>query len=105
MTEHEIRQNMQKIGEYFAKPKLTGNEINELKRIGLEIEKHLATPIDFDKLIADGVLKEAGRGWFTVANWRRLPEDLRMSIISVRVSGTLSQVKFSQVRPRKKRKK
>jgi hypothetical protein len=39
----------------------------------LELAEALAAPIDFDQLIADGVLRKA-RGWYEVLDAARLPE-------------------------------
>ena len=50
----------------------------------------LATPIDFDQLIADGVLREAG-SWYEVLDVARLPEHARCKIKALK-SG--NRVKF-----------
>ena len=39
----------------------------------LEAAEALATPIDFDQLIADGALQKAGGGWYEVLDPSRLP--------------------------------
>jgi hypothetical protein len=40
----------------------------------LEAAEALATPIDFDQLIADGALQKAGGGWYEVLDPSRLPD-------------------------------
>ena len=45
----------------------------ELRRLG----QLLRTPIDFDQLIADGILRGTRRGWYQVLDWERLPEHAR----------------------------
>jgi hypothetical protein len=39
----------------------------------------LSTPIDFDQLVADGVLKKRG-AWWQVLDWDRLPEHARRKV-------------------------
>ncbi|MES9280122.1 hypothetical protein ABEP46_12410 [Cutibacterium acnes] len=57
----------------------------------LEKAKILATPIDFEKLIADGILKKKGAG-YVILDTNRLPEHAKSKIIEV--SG--GAVKFSK---------
>jgi hypothetical protein len=45
----------------------------------LEVAEALATPIDFDQLTADGVLRKAG-GWYEVLDPTRLPDSARQKI-------------------------
>ena len=49
-----------------------------------------ATPIDFDQLVADGVLKKRG-AWWEVLVWERLPQHAQFKIRSVM---TGSRVQF-----------
>jgi hypothetical protein len=51
----------------------------ELHR-GLEM---MATPIPFEQLVADGVLKQRGR-WWVVLDWSRLPEHARLKVQAVK---------------------
>ena len=43
----------------------------------------LATPIDFDALITDGILRERGE-WYEVVDLARLPEHARVKIRAIR---------------------
>jgi hypothetical protein len=43
----------------------------------------LPVPIDFAQLIAEGVLREVGGGWYEVLDYTRLPEHVRMKIAEV----------------------
>jgi len=40
----------------------------------VEAAESMATPIEFDQLIADGVLQKAGGGWYEVLDPARLPQ-------------------------------
>lgn len=42
----------------------------------------LATPIDFDQLVADGILRKRG-AWWEVLDWNRLPEHARQKVQAV----------------------
>ena len=42
----------------------------------------LATPIDFDQLVADGVLRRRG-AWWEILDWQRLPEHAEYKIQNV----------------------
>ncbi|ARU88289.1 hypothetical protein [Pseudomonas sp. M30-35] len=57
----------------------------------LERAKTLATPIDFENLIADGILKKKGAG-YVILDMNRLPEHAKSQIIGCS-EGT---VKFSK---------
>jgi hypothetical protein len=43
----------------------------------------LATPIDFDALITDGILRNRGE-WYEIVDLARLPENARVKIRAVR---------------------
>jgi hypothetical protein len=45
----------------------------------LEVAEALATPIDFDQLILDGVLRKAG-SWYEILDPARLPDSARLKI-------------------------
>jgi len=61
----------------------------------LEQAKKLATPIDFDALIAQGVLEKKG-AWYKVPDWDKLPEHAEAKAYSIRTDGTDILVKFSK---------
>src|SRR5688572_497270 len=54
------------------------------------VAEQLAAPIDFDRLIAGGVLREAG-GWYEVLDPGRLPEHARVKIKALKPG---NRVKF-----------
>jgi hypothetical protein len=56
----------------------------------IETAEALATPIDFEQLIADGVLRK-GKGWYEILDPSRLPNHAWQKIKSVK-SG--NRVKF-----------
>ncbi len=54
--------------------------------------RNLATPIDFETLIRDGVLEQAKRrGWYRVKDWDRFPEHARAKVSEITNTG---EVKF-----------
>ena len=57
----------------------------------VEVAEALATPIDFDQLIADAVLRKKAGGWYEVLDPARLPEHARQKIKAVK---TGNRVKF-----------
>ena len=59
----------------------------------------LATPIDFDSLIASGVIRAAKGGWYEIVDWRRLPEHARQQLREVKQqTGKPTLVKFHKRR-------
>lgn len=73
------------------------NESNEADKAQLkeqlkQIVEWLATPIDFEQLVTDGVLKKRG-AWWEVLDWKRLPEHANQKVHTV-ATGNL--VKFSK---------
>lgn len=56
--------------------------IEELRRIA----EMLATPIDFDQLVGDGVLKKRG-AWWQILDWDRLPEHAVQKIQNIKDVG------------------
>jgi hypothetical protein len=52
--------------------------LQELERL----RELLATPIDFDRLVADGIIKRHG-AWWQVLDTARLPEHARVKIRTV----------------------
>lgn len=64
----------------------------EEKRL-LEQAKKLATPIDFDTLIAQGVLEKKG-AWYKVLDWDNLPDHAEAKAYAKRVEGTDIFLKF-----------
>jgi len=63
----------------------------------------MATPIDFEQLVADGVLKKRGRGW-QVLDMKRLPEHAAKKIQSVSCNRKtrVTIVTFCREYPRKR---
>lgn len=60
-----------------------------------KLEEEMKTPIDFDSLIAEGVLKKSGK-YYVVQDMNRLPETARKKIVEMEIlksGGT--KVKFS----------
>lgn len=57
----------------------TASTYKELRRVA----EVLAEPIDFVRLVADGVLRERD-AWYEVLNIARLPESARVKIRAVR---------------------
>ena len=57
----------------------------------LDAAETMATPIDFDQLVADSTLRKVGGGWFEVLDPARLPEHALCKIKAVK-SG--NRVKF-----------
>jgi hypothetical protein len=64
----------------------------------IETAEALATPIDFDQLIADGVLRKAKtRGWYEILDTSRLPEHAWQKIKAIK-SG--NRVRFRKANKR-----
>ena len=64
----------------------------------IEAADALATPIDFDQLIADGVLRKAKtRGWYEILDTTRLPEHAWQKIKAIK-SG--NRVRFRKANKR-----
>lgn len=58
----------------------------------------LSTPIDFDRLVEEGVLEKAGT-WWKVLDMSRLPEHARRQIVEIRAGGDgPGFVRFSRTR-------
>jgi hypothetical protein len=55
-----------------AKPKRKSENVTHLEI--MEAAEALATPIDFDQLIAEGAIQKAGGGWFEVLDPSRMPD-------------------------------
>ncbi|ACM21593.1 hypothetical protein Geob_3250 [Geotalea daltonii FRC-32] len=54
-------------------------EIEEIRKEVAKVAHILATPIDFDKLISDGLLKQVGTSYYT-DNVHALPENISKKI-------------------------
>lgn len=52
------------------------DNVDKLRRRIREEQESLATPIDFDQLIANGVLRKTKGGWYQVLDGRKLPSAL-----------------------------
>ena len=64
------------------------------KKEKLDALKELGTPIDFDKLIAEGILKKSGT-WFIVLKPKELPEHARQQVSATETGPRgQSKVKF-----------
>jgi len=61
--------------------------IDELKAAVIETKRQLETPIDFDRLVADGVLERKG-AWWRVLDLHRLPEHASLRINEVQTTET-----------------
>ncbi|MCW8880411.1 MAG: hypothetical protein OQJ89_00395 [Kangiellaceae bacterium] len=61
------------------------------KQEALELAKQLATPIDFDQLIKDGIIEKKG-AWYQVLDMERLPKHAKKQITEFTQDG---KVKFS----------
>lgn len=68
-----------------------------MKNEMLEQAKKLATPIDFDTLIAQGVLEKKG-AWYKVLDWDKLPEHAKEKVKAIEggPDGKNTLVKFSK---------
>lgn len=66
-------------------------------------EKLMATPIDFDQLERDGLLKRVRKGGvtFDVPNIHLLPEHVRVHILAAGDGPNGARVKFSKKAPSK----
>ena len=63
--------------------------LNEDLRTKLvETIRDLATPIDFERLIADGVLKKRGRGWYEILDVKKLPPHALKQVRALEKSST-----------------
>ncbi|MDP2842756.1 MAG: hypothetical protein Q8O06_03825 [Acetobacterium sp.] len=72
------------------------NEEREKMRKMLAQEAHiLSTPIDFDQLIKDGLLKKIGKSYY-VDNIHDLPENVGKRITSVSQTKNGTKVTFSK---------
>src|SRR6476469_9732490 len=49
----------------------------------LDVAEALATPIDYEQLISDGVLRKAG-GWYEILDPARLPDAARLKIKAIK---------------------
>lgn len=56
------------------------------------LARNATTPIDFDSLVAAGVIEKKGQ-WYKVHKWDELPEHAKSKIYAVK-SGDTSMVKF-----------
>jgi hypoxanthine phosphoribosyltransferase len=54
----------------------------------------LATPIDFEQLIADGILKKWG-AWYQVLDWKRLPEHVRQKANTMKADAVGVLIQFA----------
>lgn len=61
---------------------MKAEETEKLRKEVAEIAYILATPIDFDKLISDGLLKQVGTSYFT-DNLHALPENISKKIKTI----------------------
>lgn len=61
---------------------MNDEELRILARMMANEAYALATPIDFDKLVKDGVLKRIGKSYYT-DNVRNLPEHVSKKISSI----------------------
>ena len=59
--------------------------IDELRAAVIETKRQLETPIDFDRLVADGVLERNG-AWWRVLDMHSLPEHAGLRINAVQVT-------------------
>jgi hypothetical protein len=58
---------------------ITPEGIVKLKKNIAKLRADLKRPIDFNKLIKDGILSKKG-AWYEVHDWERLPEHARYQI-------------------------
>lgn len=72
------------------------DDSNSTKEGLLNHAKILATPIDFDRLINDGILKKKG-AWYEILDMERLPEHAKNRISAVLFDGR-RKVRFSKTR-------
>lgn len=61
---------------------MNAEEIEKIKKEVAKVAHILATPIDFDQLINDGLLKKIGNSYYT-ENIHGLPENLSKKIKSI----------------------
>jgi hypothetical protein len=73
----QLDETVQERGEMFVNEGTS--TYKELRRLA----EVLAAPIDFDRLVATGVLRKQGK-WFEVLDMSQLPEHARMKIKAVR---------------------
>jgi len=69
-------------------------EHNISKEDMIQVAKELATPIDFNQLIADGILIKSG-AWYEVTDWKRLPPHANRQVREVKTSDGKMLVKFT----------
>ena len=61
--------------------------IDALRAAVIETKRQLETPIDFDRLVADGVLERKG-AWWRVLDMHRLPDHAGLRINVIQTTGT-----------------
>ena len=61
--------------------------IDALRAAVIETKRQLETPIDFDRLVADGILERKG-AWWRLIDMDRLPEHACLRINQVQTTGT-----------------
>jgi hypothetical protein len=66
-------------------------DLEELKRI----KELLEQPIDFDELIADGVIEESSGDWYKLLDYESLPEHARKKVHRMKESEEGFFVQFS----------
>lgn len=62
----------------------------------LEQANKLATPIDFDQLIAEGVLEKKG-AWYKILDMKKLPEHARSQINELTTDGKVKFTKSTKI--------
>ncbi len=74
---------------------MNNDKIERLQKMIAKEALILATPINFDQLIKDGLLKKIGKSYY-VDNIHDLPENLSKRIISVNQTKNGTKVAFSK---------
>ena len=62
-----------------------------------QLEEMLSTPIDFDRLVADGVLRKKG-AWWKILDVSRLPQHVRCKIRAAQTGGLVQFYKPARKR-------
>lgn len=74
---------------------MNDEEVEKMRKMLAKESNIMSTPIDFDQLIKDGLLKKIGKSYYT-DNIHNLPENVRKRITSVSETKNGIRVTFSK---------